>query len=131
MVRPRVGRGLRREWASQGSSIMAFAEDFAQALRDSGIKLDSSELPSQDDIQTGLDRLQSWLDSLEPDTKLAADEVTADLPVKAGLADPEVGIAPGLSIILRAADQAPVTLSISELLETCRNAVQQASSGQG
>jgi hypothetical protein len=110
---------------------MAFAEDFAQALRDSGIRLDSSELPSQDDIQTGLDRLQSWLDSLEPDTKLAADEVTADLPVKAGLADPEVGIAPGLSIILRAADQAPVTLSISDLLETCRNAVQQALSGQG
>jgi hypothetical protein len=110
---------------------MPFAEDFAQALQNSGISLDASELPSEEDIQTGLDGLQSWLESLEPATKLAVDEVTADFPVKAGVADPEVSIAPSLQAVLRAADQAPVTLAISELLEGCKNAVEQASDGQG
>jgi hypothetical protein len=109
---------------------MPFAEDFAQALQNSGISVDGSELPSEDDIQTGLDGLQSWLESLEPATKLAVDEVTADFPVKAGLADPEVGIAPGIEAVLRAADQAPITLAISDFLEDCKNAVEQASDGQ-
>ncbi len=109
---------------------MPFAEDFSQLLRDSGIDVDATQIPSQDDIQSGIDGLQVWLDSLEPDTKSAADGVTADFPVKAGLADPQVDIASGLGSVLFAADNSPVTLDISQLLEICKTAFKQAAGGQ-
>jgi hypothetical protein len=109
---------------------MAFADDFAQALQASGINIDASKIPSQDVLQASLNSLQTWLGSLDSDTKSAADEVTADFPVKAGLADPTVNIAPGLSDLLTAADGLSESLSISSLVDSCASALQQVTGGQ-
>ncbi len=101
---------------------MPFQEDFANALNDFGITVDSSVIPSQDVLQNGLDSLSEWLSSLEDETRAAADEVTADFPVKFGLADAEVNIAPGLSDLLKAFDDLPASLSISTILDNCKTA---------
>ena len=109
---------------------MSFAETFAESLRQSGIDLGASDVASEKEIQSGIDGLQSWLDSLDRGTREAAEGVTAQFPAKAGLADPEVNVAPGLSAVLRAADEAQVTLDISQVLTISRKAFELSIGGQ-
>ena len=104
---------------------MAFQEDFANALTNLGITVDSAVIPSQDVLQNGLDSLFGWLNSLDDTTRSAADEVTADFAVKQGLADPTVNIAPGLSELLKACDDLQADLSISMILDKCNTALSQ------
>src|SRR5689334_6196787 len=106
---------------------MAFADTYVAVLGAAGISLAPSDLPDPNALQSGTDRLEEWLNGLEPDTRLAADEVTADFPVSAGLGDPEVNIAPELLPILAALDEAPVSLSATQLVAVCRDAFAQAS----
>jgi hypothetical protein len=115
---------------SQKEFEMPFAESFAESLRKSGIELSESDVPSEKEVQSGLDGLQSWLDSLDRPTREAADGVTAQFTVKAGLADPEVNVATGLAAVLRAADKAQVTLDISQVLALSRQAFEQSIGGQ-
>lgn len=95
---------------------MSFETGFADALRKSGIELSAADVPSQDVVEGGLAALKSWIDSLDKPTREAADAVTAEFPAMAGLADPEVNIAPGLSALLRAADKTKASRTISQVL---------------
>ncbi len=98
---------------------MAFSDDFASCLASAGINIAASDIPDQQTLQSGLQKLQNWISSLDAVTGSALDEVTADFKVKAGIADPSVNIAPELSGLLRAADGLPVGLGISTLVQRC------------
>jgi hypothetical protein len=104
---------------------MAFADDYVQCLSQAGITVDVSVIPDSDTLSQGLGQLATWLNSLDSATQAAFDEVTADQPVKAGLADPTVGIAPNLGALLQAVDQLQASISISSLLATCQSCLQQ------
>jgi hypothetical protein len=106
---------------------MAFSDDFASALSNAGIPIDASVVPTQDVLQSGLNSLSEWLNSLDEGTRSAVEEVTADFPIKFGLSDPLVNIAPGLSDLLAACDSLQTSLSISTILDTCNSALGQVS----
>jgi hypothetical protein len=101
---------------------MDFKEDFANALNDLSISVDASVIPSEDEVQTGLDSLSQWLSSLEEGTRPVVEEITK---VKFGLAEPTVNIAPGLSDLLHACDALEASLSISTILDNCNTALSQ------
>ncbi len=105
---------------------MSFADDFAQLLQTSGASIDPGAVPPPETIQAGLDGLEGWLGSLDSTTSQAVDEVTAEFPVKFGLSNPEVGIAPGLDGIMAAFDAMPASISASTILTTCKDALQKA-----
>jgi hypothetical protein len=107
---------------------MAFADDYVQCLSQAGITVDVSVIPDSDTLSQGLGQLATWFNSLDGATQAAFDEVTADQPVKAGLADPTVGIAPNLGPLLQAVDQLQASISISSLLTTCQSCLQQVTS---
>ena len=104
---------------------MDFKEDFANALNDLSISVDAFVIPSEDELQTGLNSLSQWLSSLEEGTRSAVDEITADFKVKFGRAEPTVNIAPGLSDLLHACDALEASLSISTILDNCNTALSQ------
>ena len=106
---------------------MAFSDDFASALSNAGITVDASVVPSQDVLRSGLDSLSEWLNSLDEVTRSTVEEITADFPVKFGLSDPLVNIAPGLSDLLTACDSLQASLSISTILGSCNSALEQVS----
>ena len=105
---------------------MAFADAFSDALNEFGLLVAAREVPAQDDVQLGLEGLERWLDSLDPDTRSAAEAVTGTFPVKAGLAAPEVAVAPGLLPVLAAADRARLSLGITQLAGITRKAFERA-----
>jgi hypothetical protein len=90
-----------------------YSDDFVAALSASGISISSDLVPSQDAVESDLAQLKSWLDNLDDDTHQAIDLVTAENPIKAGLADPSVGIVTSIGPILSALDSQPQSLSIS------------------
>jgi len=101
---------------------MAFEDDLAQCLQGAGIDVEAGTIPSQDAVAAALDRLQGFLNSLDDTTRKTLDQVTADFPVKQGLADPSVGVAPELADFLQACDEIQASLSISAIvdqLNTC------------
>jgi hypothetical protein len=104
---------------------MAFQDDFASALTNLGIPVDASVIPSQDVLQTALDSLATWLNSLDDVTRSTVDSVTGDFPVKFGLSDPTVNIAPGLSDLLKKCDNLNLDLPISTILDKCKTALSQ------
>ena len=103
---------------------MAFSDDYAQCLSRAGISVDASVVPDSDTLSQSLEQLAAWFNSLDSVTQTAFDEVTADQPVKAGLADPTVGIAPNLGPLLAAVDQLHASISISSLISTCQSCLQ-------
>lgn len=105
---------------------MAFADDFAQALVNTGVSISASDIPSQDTIQAGLDNLQTWYSGLDSTTSSALDDVTASFPVKVGLCDPTVNVAPGLDKIMQAFDAMSASVSVSTVLMTCKDALKSA-----
>ncbi|HEX8918551.1 MAG TPA: hypothetical protein VF898_08610 [Chloroflexota bacterium] len=108
---------------------MAFADDFSQCLAGSGINIPASAIPEHDTLQSGLNSISSWIASLDSTTQVAVDEVTADFPTKAGLADPNVNIAPELLAFLQAFDSVPASLPISTLVQRCNDCLQAKGDG--
>src|SRR5262249_49728258 len=94
-------------------------------LAQAGITIDASTIPDQESLSQGLDGLASWFNSLDVDNQAAFDLVTGDQPVKAGLADPNVNIAPNLGPLLQAIDLLQASIPISSVLTTCQNCLQQ------
>ncbi len=102
-----------------------FADDFVSALSAlkgvgigsdmvpaSGVSISSNIVPSATAIQADIKALTSWLRSLDEGTRQAIEEATADNPIKAGLADPKVGIVTSIGPILAAFDSHPSSQSI-------------------
>jgi hypothetical protein len=104
---------------------MSFSDDFAQALREGGFDVEVASVPPRKALESGLERVRAWIDSLEEDTRSALDEVTAEFPIKRHLADPTVDIAPGLFDLLQAFDSVPASTSITKVLEVCDQALEQ------
>jgi len=102
---------------------MSFSEDMGQALGKRGITINSVHIPDQDTLTQGLDSLKNWLASIDVETLAAVEEVTGDFPVKKGLADPNVNIAPGLGDLLEEVDRLPASFSISTVVDKCREAL--------
>lgn len=105
---------------------MDFYNSIAQCLQESGINLSADVIPPQDRLLEGLDKIQIWLNTLDETTKMAVDESTADKdnPIKAGISDNDVAIAPELSDLLNALDTLPICLSISDFVSICQKCVQ-------
>lgn len=103
---------------------VAFADDMAQQLQSAGINVPASSIPDQDTLSGGLNSLTSWVNSLDDNTKGALDDVTGSFPVKAGLADPSVNIAPGLQSLLQAMDQLQASIPISTVIVQLNQAMQ-------
>lgn len=96
---------------------MSYEEAFASLLTERGVPLSAEAVPSQEAVDADLESMASWLESLEPDTHLAMDEVTGENAIQAGLADPSVGIVISIGPILEAFDSQPESISISTTLE--------------
>lgn len=105
---------------------MAFQESFANILSQSGIIVDASLVPDRQSVLSDVDTVATWLSSLEIDTKEAIDSVTADEPIKAGLADGSVGIVNSIGSILEAFDSAEASISISSATDIIRSAAESA-----
>jgi hypothetical protein len=105
-----------------------YSDDFVAALSAAatGINISSDVVPTQDAVESDLTQLQNWLNSLDDDTHQAIDLVTADNPIKAGLADPNVGIVTSIGPILSAYDNLAASLSISMVYTQLANADTQA-----
>lgn len=110
---------------------MTYEEEFAQILSDQGLSVDASIVPGQDSVDADLQQLSGWLGGLEQASKDAIDEVTADNPVKAGLADPSVAIVSSIGGILAAFDAQAAAISISSALDTLTSASAQAAQASG
>ena len=96
---------------------MPYEEAFADLLTNRGVPLSADAVPSKEAVDADLKRLARWLESLEPDTHLAMDEITGENAIQAGLADPSVGIVKTIGSILEAFDSQPESISISTVLE--------------
>jgi|SRR5947209_8219450 hypothetical protein len=96
---------------------MSYTEAFATAMAGKGVPVDASVVPEQEAVNSDLDALGAWLSSLDEDTHAAIDTVTAENPIKAGLADQSVGIVQAIGPLLAAFDDQPASISISTALE--------------
>lgn len=99
---------------------MAFQDDFSAFLSRSGVSLDAADAPTQDLLAEGLRKLSAFIGSLDVVTASALEEISADFPIKALLADPSVNIAPELGSVFRAFDQSNTVFSIANLVEVCK-----------
>lgn len=101
---------------------MSYAEAFAEAMADKGVPVDASVVPEQEVVNSDLDALSAWLSSLDEDTHAAIDLVTAENPIKAGLADPSVGIVQAIGPLLAAFDAASASIPISTSVDMLTDA---------
>ena len=101
---------------------MSYTEAFAEAMASKGVPIDASVIPEQEAVDSDLDALDAWLSSLDEDTHAAIDMVTAENPIKAGLANQSVGIVQAIGPLLAAFDSQPASISISTALEMLKDA---------
>ena len=97
---------------------MTFAEEFVEQLQNAGVPVPAESVPEREVLDRGLQSIQNWIGSLDENTQAALDEVTADFPVKAGLANDNVGIAPDLGGFLAAIDQLQASFPISTIVSS-------------
>jgi hypothetical protein len=105
---------------------MTYEDAFAAAMAKVGMQVDAQAVPEQSLVDADLGKLGDWLGSLEQQTRDAIDQVTAENPVKAGLADRSVGIVGAIGPLLAAYDAQPASLSVSTALEQLRAASTEA-----
>jgi hypothetical protein len=94
---------------------MSFETDFSKAMAEKGVTISPQDVPSKDQVGLGVTKLETFFNSLDPDTAQMLDEVSAEFPIKALLASPNVEIAPELGKILQAADDSGKPLSLSSI----------------
>jgi hypothetical protein len=100
---------------------MAFADEMSQCLGGAGMPIGPEAIPDRLELETGLERLVSWMNELDEDARAALDEITGDYAVNALIADPSVNIAPELGPLLSAIDEVPESIPISTLAEQCQS----------
>lgn len=107
-----------------------YADALSNALAADGITVAAQDVPSQQDVDGDVTGLQTWLGSLDDNTRQGIDLVTAESPVKAGLADPSVGIVSSIGPILSGFDNAAASISISKAVELIAAASSQAAAAE-
>ena len=105
---------------------MSYSQAFAEIMAGKGVPVDAATVPEQEAVNSDLEALGAWLNSLDEDTHAAIDLVTAENPVKYGLADPSVGIVRAIGPLLAAFDAKAASLSISTALGMLMDASTQA-----
>jgi hypothetical protein len=108
---------------------MGFAQQFVEQLKDGGFSVEARSVPERAMLASDLTQLTQWLDSLDEDTRNAVDGVTADFNCKYSVADPQVAIAPTLSDLLSALDEAPVSLSVTDAVSALQSALDKCDDG--
>jgi hypothetical protein len=109
-----------------GGQVIVYADAMSAALASRGISVAAADMPTQDSVDADVQSLRDWLSSLDGDTRGAIDQVTGENAVKAGLADPSVGIVSAIGPILAAFDAAPESISISAATDTIAAASSEA-----
>ena len=105
---------------------MSYQETFAETMAGKGVPVDADMVPEQEAVNSDLNALSAWLNSLDENTHAAIDLVTAENPIKSGLADPSVSIVQAIGPLLAAFDTKPASISISTALEMLMDASTQA-----
>jgi hypothetical protein len=94
---------------------MSFETDYSAAMANNGITISPQDVPSRDQVGIGVTKLIAFLSSLDADTAQMLDEVSAEFPIKALLASPNVGIAPELAKIFEATDKSASPISLASI----------------
>jgi hypothetical protein len=112
--------------AGSGAGGGSAQEQFSQAMAQYGYNIDANAVPDLSTLQSAIDTMVQWYQSLDSATAQGIDAATVD-PGEAAVALGQAGLVSGADALLQAFDQ--IQGSLGDLLQASQYALQVAQQG--